>query len=922
MKKFIQIIFLFLGTFLYQSCVEDEIMEKGDNGAVATIQFSLSFPDMDIVSPTARSAGDAIEAISDVCILFYDTEGNLKKDDNGNPIYIYSGTSATYENKVEDGTQKVTFTKKLKPDSYCIYAVANMGDLTANEYASTIESVTGLRTISLSWNTEIAHNNQMFGFFQRKSDADIISNGETDLSKINPTDHEAPVLQLTGTTGELVAKLYRAASKVTVAFDASELKTNVFITINSVRLMNAPMNCGLWTTNTPNTKQELMEVGDQIDYTEDEMTVARKENQVFYGSHEDNAESLFMFENRQGTVSAIKNQTEKVISNKPIGTYIEISGYYRDQTPGEANQGPIIYRYMLGEDKFSEGIFNNFNVTRNRHYKVTLHFKGKATTEPTWRVEYDEEKEEINVPDIIYISYLSEEKLPIQVAFPKAGNNRVTCKAEITDNPWYYKNHEYIASTNINNANGFLTFEGQLSSDAIVHEANTTQTLSVSQVDGKMIGTLNFQTDAMAFKGKAEQGSSYTGYNPFFAHEREATVKLSYSYATGSGENVRDTKEIKVRQAKRVVNPMGIFRRNDNTAPFHVTVMEQAQEDGDMDFVALDSYGPWTVSVDKDYSKDEGNWIKIGKTAGGDERKIEGTAGEISFYYAPRTAIENGEVRCGRIKIEYHNNYCTHYIYVRQGYASVPFSDGSGKKWSSYNLIGINSKNVMQKEDSPLGEGSFLKEKSSIGILAANNSTYGFGNENKGKSFTLSNGSKASWDKASNTTSPGTYPTSGQYNYIVKSTNKGFGVVYDDKATETATTARQAFTFPEGTGMRGLVVQDKGGEHNVLFFPIGKYGYGRRRNAKSVYSDKSEWSQDVYGELHYAYASEKADKPEARPLLADLYKYYGAIYWTQSLGDGSRGFSFNYNICNIEAGIYKDWASRVTGDALYVRLVE
>lgn len=914
MKIYINILFTLLScAWFFHSCAEEEIISKSGKEENASVTFTLNFSDLDVISPSSRAAGDAIEKISDLCILFYNAETNKLIND----YTIYKSLT--------NPKGQETFTQKIKSGSYKIYTVANMGNLTESS-TNNVQTINELKNITLQWETEKIHkNNQMFGFFEEGRDnaidRAIQKNG---LRQVAPTAYDAPSITIEGAK-TIYAKLYRAASKITIAYDGKDLNDNIFITIKSVSLKNIPASCGLWTENKPYSPDAETKDGEILSYKGNGLEV--KNDGLIKGGHDGDA--LYMFENRQGINETVTTQKDKDPSISPditkAGTYIEVQAHYANQSnsPGVATQFDIVYRYMLGEDNFEENIFNNFNVTRNRHYKITMLFSGSGKEKPVWRIEYIEEKKpEISVPNEIYISYLPNEQLSIPVAFPKATGN-VVCNVTIKNNPWYYVGHRYDKYAT-DNSNGFLNING----------GNLNAAIICSNREGIMTGDIVFETAPMSFRGTGNADGSFTGYNPFFAHQRIADVEIEYTYNVGE-QTVTGRKSVTVRQTERIVNPMGIFRKANNNDPFNVTIMKQEAEEGDnFNFEPLDSYGPWTVSVDEEYSKGSGDWIKLRDSNGKEQAKIIGKSGKIHFTYQPDGTIGEHEVRCGRIKVTYHNNYCTHYIYVRQGYA--PIALGNGGRWTSYNLIGKQERNgSMHYTNSPIGEGSFLKRNSTLGIVYQNNDRDGYGFIGKGGNdhhYQASDGGSYDWyakewddwsDKYTNSNT-GCYPNSSEYEYIANgNTFKAFGVVYDDSSTKTAITSKDAFGYTvesqKGKGMRGMLVQDKAEEHNVLFFPIGTKGYGRRRNTCPI-------QEFAYGALHYAYASEggyDANNYQSRPLMADLYKHHGAIYWTQHWTqqmNTSIGLSFNYNVCNVEAGIFGN-GSGIEDDACYARLI-
>lgn len=140
---------------------------------------------------------------------------------------------------------------------------------------------------------------------------------------------------------------------------------------------------------------------------------------------------------------------------------------------------------------------------------------------------------------------------------------------------------------------------------------------------------------------------------------------------------------------------------------------------------------------------------------------------------------------------------------------------------------------------------------------------------------------------------------------------KAYGVLYGDGATETATSVADAFGYDSKEdptdspkGMRGCFVFSTDNGNNI-FFPIGKTGYGRRKDGKNAAdTHKGEGSGETgkTGVLRYAqrqkpyqilsyYGSDYNGGVEYQPLFFDLYKRPGAVYWLEQPGGpvGSSG---------------------------------
>ena len=102
--------------------------------------------------------------------------------------------------------------------------------------------------------------------------------------------------------------------------------------------------------------------------------------------------------------------------NKPYGTYVEVKGYYVNNSKNNPSYGNITYRFMLGQN-----VTDDFNATRNTHYKLTLVFNNDAN-DPDWHIEFGYKP---NPPQIVthdvYISYLYNRStdIPVKVYFDK-----------------------------------------------------------------------------------------------------------------------------------------------------------------------------------------------------------------------------------------------------------------------------------------------------------------------------------------------------------------------------------------------------------------------------------------------------------------------------------------------------------------------
>ena len=251
------------------------------------------------------------------------------------------------------------------------------------------------------------------------------------------------------------------------------------------------------------------------------------------------------------------------------------------------------------------------------------------------------------------------------------------------------------------------------------------------------------------------------------------------------------------------------------------------------------------------------------------------------------------EVRCGIITVTYHNNSCTHRIFVRQGYAPPAVVNG-GAKWHSFNLV---SSGV--EAESPCEEGSMFRPGNLTQPISEVNNTRGNFNRAAG-TLALAPSGSAAWSDIrrqtysnSNSTpfgseslaasnhsdmgyTTGRMPIWKDFRPLIKSNNIkiAFGVLYADGATQ-ENDGIGAFTYTKGgsqaNGMRGIFIYNVDDGRNI-FLPIGKSGYGRRYVGKN----------DDNGKLRYANRDAAMTQAEARyrPLLYSIYTNEGAIYWS------------------------------------------
>lgn len=471
MKHFVRHIILFLMIATVTSCYDEFMKQEFIGEGKASISATLDFKPMSSALSRTRAAGDALKDISSLHVLLYDKNKNLIKNWK---IYGYTVSDENRSNSdAENGSSAETTTKRATfklPEEigfgkYYMYAVANIPDLLTNTaYSEAIQTVDGLKNIPLTWDSEdVANNGQMIGFFT-KSSAPVLS-----------ADDESLIVNEKSV--KLHAWLRRAASKVTVAFDGSNLKEGVFIYIQSVQIKDIPSQCYLgkdnnvgregYTLDMPGSGPDMSD-GETITYHEGEHDLQNFEygegcashritvGSPYLGSHEETAPALYFYENMQGTGVTMPDKRQDAngdgkldfpgLPNKPedpnkewnyrlkdavpYGTYIEVHAHYISNNSERLGNGHIIYRFMLGQNET-----NDYNAKRNCHYKLTLKFKNFAN-EADWHIEYEEPEPGVMTPEPYYISYLYNHSMMYPIKVNTGGRKIESIKAEIVENNW------------------------------------------------------------------------------------------------------------------------------------------------------------------------------------------------------------------------------------------------------------------------------------------------------------------------------------------------------------------------------------------------------------------------------------------------------------------------------------------------------
>lgn len=254
MKHFVRHIILFLMIATVTSCYDEFMKEEIIGEGKANVSVTMDFKPMSSALSRTRAAGNALKEINSLYVLLYNKESELIKrweikeyteSDEGRTDKDAEAHPNGEHHAAETSTKRATFKLPEEIDfgKYYMYAVANIPDLFTNPaYSEAIRTVDGLKNIPLTWDAgDVANNGQMIGFFTKSSDPALSATDES--------------LVVNEKSVKLHAWLRRAASKVTVAFDASKLNDGIRIHFKSIKIIDIPKTCYLGCDNTPGYKQ-------------------------------------------------------------------------------------------------------------------------------------------------------------------------------------------------------------------------------------------------------------------------------------------------------------------------------------------------------------------------------------------------------------------------------------------------------------------------------------------------------------------------------------------------------------------------------------------------------------------------------------------------------------------------------------------
>lgn len=468
--KFIHTIYLtaaVIAATVMWACEDDFNPDMGGivDGSLTTVPVTISFDSETSVDLSSRAmgaqSGTAIENINSFWMVLYRQDGTLYKKyhirENGSNVADPSGdvTNIDYDpdsdnrlpgegNLGDNAAGRLKFNLRLTSDRYYIYGVANVKDFDKKD----VSTRDRLKRIECAWDsTSIANNSEMFGIFSVGQ-----NRGATDNSPI-------AVTVKAGQAQQLHCWLRRLASKVTIAFDGSELYDNVEVYIDTIMVRDVPKKCILGMPNHPGQADpddpetrlasdkrydvdnglyrfggveslQRLSTADLHSLSPQTYYHVCNSSHIYGGvgsadgsdpainnhKHAHTSPALYFYENLQGEGKDKKQSLDGINIWKPnpeennldsgwkdgkaYGTYVEVRGYYRNTAPdGKVSSGWIKYRFMLGQDAKTD-----YNALRNTHYKVTLKLRGYGN-DYDWHIDYKEETG-IFMTSPQFISYL------------------------------------------------------------------------------------------------------------------------------------------------------------------------------------------------------------------------------------------------------------------------------------------------------------------------------------------------------------------------------------------------------------------------------------------------------------------------------------------------------------------------------------
>ena len=463
MNKYLLHIFFAVAVLMLPACTDELPLPDGyigDGESLISVDLEYEPSAEALGGQDSRSAGDALNEINSLSVVIYKLDGSLYRIYNKAQLLDFNNKlnntdkPGDYGDKpaAEDTTARATFRlpDPLPFGKYYMYAVVNLGkDVTADM----AKDQNTLRAQTVQWNfNDVKANAQMFGYF-------------TNTDNKTSMGYQAPLLVVNRANTEIHSWVRRLASKVTIAYDGSKLHDEVIVYIHSATIKQVPLYCALGLPNKPsstdsisrdsedkaqhifyyNTKGDTINDPGASDENFQKWMMVGNGTGIMGSDHSKKSNALFFYENMQGDYkddphkewfnkvqnpdsvgSIIKPGMPDYKDNVPYGTYIEVSGYYVSRNAQNISEGPIKYRFMLGQNTTY-----NYDAIRNHHYKLTLRFNGWAN-QADWHIEYEQDDPDILAPPV-YVPYLYNSSVEFPIKFR---GKLISLEARIIENNW------------------------------------------------------------------------------------------------------------------------------------------------------------------------------------------------------------------------------------------------------------------------------------------------------------------------------------------------------------------------------------------------------------------------------------------------------------------------------------------------------
>lgn len=693
-----------------------------------------------------KAVGNAVSDIESICILLYDENGDFAAK---YPVEKFSLKDETRPgSETEKTTKRATFEMTVPYGRYFIYAVVNMGNL--DSYQESLKTVQDLENIRLNWiGNNISQNNQMFGHFNYSG----------------KSGNSAPLLTINKKNMSLNASVRRCVSKVTVAYDGSQLEEGVFIYLKSVTIKDIPSSCLLGkdskvTEESVADGSNTMNAGESIIYGSSKASIYNEywkaqvsKGQPYYpyygdsfpfddyeknpeklrdSAHSEMAQALFFFENMQGKGEdkrqkdedgdKLPDNADRVKDAKPYGTYIEVEGYYQSINPERLGSGPITYRFMLGKN-----VIDDYDAQRNGHYKLTLKFN-RFANDADWHIDYEEDNPEIILPDTYFISYLYNHSMNLPLKINAKGHELISLKAKIDTNSWApyqaddMEYFDYIKLADPNSTpgapnepwNGFLslrkTKDTKISGNKTYYETERRGVRTYYENNSLPENDAANGVYSCSFDTNKEV---YNFSIPMWT--RAKTMDFDY---TGNNPYVAYRRKAVVSFVAELRNKSTgqIFTSKQSVNILQVRRVVNPKgiwrkHNSTKPFHVVLKHLPGESASTFQTFMSQGRWKAyvvrgdrslVNFDSGADT--VRGSTGTpIDFIVNFRGTCGENESRFAIIRVEYHDYSCQHLIFVRQGDSPVQLLEGECK-WHARNLFTGNT-----ETNCPVEEGSMFK---------------------------------------------------------------------------------------------------------------------------------------------------------------------------------------------------------------------